>query len=65
MSINIIATFDITFLSNNGGTSNTSIKFSLPEHPTIEITDKMKRLTIEEIEAVCHAMLKTKVFGDN
>lgn len=64
MKVNVTALFDITFDSDDGN-SKTAVTFSLPDHPHMEISDNVKKLTIEEVERLCRAMADRKVFEEN
>ena len=64
MKVNVTALFDIT-LDSDDGNSKTTVTFSLPDHPKLKISDNVKKLTIEEVERICRAMVDRKVFKEN
>ena len=64
MKVNVTALFDIT-LDSDDGNSKTTVTFSLPDYPKLKISDNVKKLTIEEVERICRAMMDRKVFKEN
>jgi len=64
MIAKIRVTFDMEFDSDNGN-SKSSVGFELPEHPRVEITNRMKELAIEEAFALSRAMLNRNIFAEN
>ena len=64
MKITVKVTFDITFDAEEGS-SKTTVGFALPNHPHHPISDRVKKLSVEETQRLCQAMLEREVFGEN
>lgn len=63
MKVKVQLIYDMVFDSVNGS-STTSVSFALPEHPTLSISDKIKKLAIAESVAIGDAMLSSDTFED-
>jgi hypothetical protein len=64
MKVTVTVTFDITFDAEEGR-SKTTVGFALPNHPHHPISDSVKKLSVEETQRLCQAMLDREVFGEN
>jgi len=63
MKVKINVTFAMEFDSEGEGKSSAEILFKLPDHPKLEISDTVKKLAIEEVRMLSHAMIEREVFS--
>lgn len=55
MKANIKVTFDMSF-DDSDGKCTSSIGFEFPDHPSVQVSDEIRKLVLDEIHTICGAM---------